>query len=144
MRAETAGIEIATEWRPTERYRVRASYSFLDMNIHLHPKTLDIASQTIGGESPRHQFSLQVSADLSETIEMDAVVRYVDNLPSLDVDSYVNLDLRLGWKPSNNVEVALVGQNLLDARRTEFSPNFVPTVPVQTERGIYGEVTWRF
>ena len=45
----------------------------------------------------------------------------MDNLPSHDVPSYVELDLRLGWWPSDEVELSLVGRNLLHESHPEFT-----------------------
>ncbi len=72
------------------------------------------------------------------------MVRYVDRLPTLQISSYVGLDVRLAWKPIPNLELAVVGQNLLDSQHPEFRPSFISTQQVEIQRGVYGKVTWRF
>ena len=66
----------------------------------------------------------------------------VSRLPRPVVPSYTALDLRLGWRASNGLELSLVGQNLLDASHPEFG---APTPRrEEIERGFYGRATWRF
>ncbi len=66
--------------------------------------------------------------------------RYVDELPTLNVPSYIEMDLRLDWRPSRHYEFAIVGQNLLNNHHLEFATG-APNVEVQ--RGVYGQLTWR-
>jgi iron complex outermembrane receptor protein len=51
--------------------------------------------------------------------------------------AYTTLDARLAWFPIRELEIAVVGQHLLEAEHAEYGPD-------QIERGIYGKVTWRF
>jgi iron complex outermembrane receptor protein len=68
----------------------------------------------------------------------------VDALRTPSVDSYFNLDIRLGYKFSDDLDLSLIGQNLLEEDRIEFggSPLGVPSSLV--ERGVFGRLTWRF
>ncbi|MDB6123716.1 MAG: hypothetical protein JWQ71_2709, partial [Pedosphaera sp.] len=61
-------------------------------------------------------------------------------LPSPNVPSYFTCDARLAWQFKNNLEISLVGQNLV-GKHTEFG-----AAPTRQEipRSIYGKVTWRF
>ena len=74
-------------------------------------------------------------------MELDCDFRYVDRLANQNVPSYVSADVRLGWQPTKHLELAVVGQNLLDSRHPEFG-----TGPTRHEiqRSVYGKVTWRF
>ncbi|MCP4407573.1 MAG: TonB-dependent receptor [Gammaproteobacteria bacterium] len=74
---------------------------------------------------------------------MDIWLRYVDRLPSLDVDHYVTLDARVAWKTKKNIELSLVGQNLVASKHLEFRTEFVEISPTQVERGVYGKLLWR-
>jgi hypothetical protein len=42
------------------------------------------------------------------------------------------------------VELAIVGQNLLDDRHPEFAPTFIGTQKAEVERSVYGMVVWRY
>ena len=52
------------------------------------------------------------------------------------------MDLRLGWFPTENLEMAVVGRNLLDDQHPEFVPQTGPQREV--ENSVYGKVTLRF
>ena len=87
---------------------------------------------------------LRSSMDLPHNLSLDGTLRYVDSLPALHISSYVSLDVRLGWRPVKNLELALVGQNLLREQHAEFNPSFIATQRAEIERGVYGKITWRF
>jgi len=96
-------------------------------------------------DNPQHQFSLRSELDLPYDLEFDTALYYVDNLSNQGVSSYVRADARLGWKPLKNLELALVGQNLLDGSHSEFGGIYVlPYQPSQVERSFYGKLTWRY
>jgi len=82
--------------------------------------------------------------DLTRDLDFDLWLRYVDNLPSQDVGSYITLDARLGWKLHKDIELSVVGQNLIDSHRLEFKPEILDTYPTEVERSVYGKITWRF
>ena len=67
----------------------------------------------------------------------------MDSLPALDVSSYVTLDVRLAWRPQENLELSLVGQNLLDRHQKELESQLF-TLGSEVERGVYGKITWGF
>ena len=55
----------------------------------------------------------------------------------------LNLTLRLGWRPRRDLELSLVGANLLDDRQLEYVQEAY-TFPVEIERSIYGQFKWSF
>lgn len=77
-------------------------------------------------------------------IELDLWGRFVDRLPALNIPAYVSLDTRLGWKPTKTLEVSIVGQNLLESRRPEFTSSFVAQNATEVQRGAYVKLTWRY
>lgn len=82
--------------------------------------------------------------DLPKNIELDTFLRYVDDLPEFNIDSYVELDMRLGWKPIKNLELSLVGQNLLNKSHPEFIDTSFVLPATEVERSVYGKVVWKF
>ena len=49
--------------------------------------------------------------------------------------------MRLAWQASEQLELALVGQNLLHDHHVEFG---TPEARGEIERSVYGKVTWQF
>jgi iron complex outermembrane receptor protein len=60
------------------------------------------------------------------------------------VDAYFTFDLRLGWRPTDGVELAIVGQNLAASEHLEFTPELINTTPTEVQRSVYGKVTVNF
>jgi iron complex outermembrane receptor protein len=85
------------------------------------------------------------SWDLGANVEFDMMARYVDTLTALQVPEYIDMDLRLAWRPRKHLELEAVGQNLLSNHVMQFD-NQTPTINLPTEipRGVYGKVTWQY
>jgi len=146
MRGETYGVEIAADWLPLSYWRVRAGYSYININLHLQgsAQLTDPISKSAEDASPHNTVFIRNLVDLPHNLELDTNLRYVDSVPAVDTGSYVNLDARLGWKPTEHWELAVVGQNLLEDNHREFgSSAFVATEFTKVPRGMYFQVTYR-
>jgi iron complex outermembrane receptor protein len=141
---ETYGIEAAVTLEVMPWWRLHPSYTFIDMQLHKRSASLDLNSERDEGKTPQHQATLRSSMDLPGGLSLDCLVRYVDELPALGISSYVELDLCLTWRATRNLQLTVVGQNLLDKQHPEFSPSFIATRQTEIERGVYGKITWRF
>lgn len=146
LEGESYGGEIAANFQFSDWFRCRASYSYLDLQIHPKPGTAGDANseRNIEGSSPHHQFSIASGIELPAGFGIDWTVRYVDQLPAVAVESYVGLDVRLSWRPTPDLEVSVVGLNLLDNQHPEFQPTSIRTQRTEVERSVYGKITWRF
>ena len=144
MDGETYGIEIAVDYNVFNWLHLKGSYTFLDMQLHLDGDSRDFLSEGEEGNSPENQFTFWSYIDLPYNFELDAGFRYVDNLPAPEIESYITMDIRLGWKPKDNLEISIVGQNLLDSDHMEFTSSFFDVQPTEIERGVYGSIKWQF
>ena len=79
--------------------------------------------------------------DLPGWLELDTGLRYVSHIANQSVPSYAELDARLGWHATRNLEISLVGQNLLHDHHAEFG---APATRQEVERTLFGKVTWRY
>jgi len=139
------GVEVAADWRLLTWWRLQAAYTFLQLHLDSKGESIEAESEILEGTSPEHQFSLRSSMDLPKKVKLDLWLRYVDALPDLEVDSYVTLDARLAWQPLENLELSLVGQNLLDGQHLEYRPELeLQFIPTEVERSGYAKVTWYF
>jgi iron complex outermembrane receptor protein len=145
LKGETYGAELAANWQMLDWWRWSGSYTYLQMQIHQDSNTPNQTTErSIEGSSPHHQFSIRSKMDLPNRVQLDAMIRYVDVLPAIRVESYIAMDLRIGWNPTENLELSLVGQNLFDKQHLEYRPSSIATQTTEIERGVYGKVTWRF
>lgn len=133
------GFEVYGNWQALSKLRFMPSYSHLQVRNQV-PFGLEAES----GEDPKHQFTLRSQLELQRNVELDAFFRYINKLPGIDVASYKALDIRLAWKPLSNVELSVIGQNLLQSHHQEFAPEVIQTMPVQIQRGVFGKLTVRF
>ncbi|MCB1713543.1 MAG: TonB-dependent receptor [Candidatus Competibacteraceae bacterium] len=151
------GFEIAADWRPYEKWHLQLAYSYLQADFEFKPgfdTTTLVPAGLSDDRNPQHQVSVRAGFQLAPAVELDVWLRYVDSIsavqalgaaptPSLSIDDYVSLDLRLGWQPAPGLELSLHGRNLSDTPYIEFLPES-NGFPVQVERSIYGQLTWRF
>jgi iron complex outermembrane receptor protein len=145
MEGEAYGAELAVDWLPRPDWRVRAGYAYIDINLDLDGPAVTTDSISEGAEraSPHNTVFIRNLIDLPYELELDTNLRYVDNVPSADTGAYVNLDVRLGWKPTENWEWAVVGQNLLEDNHKEFGASaFVSSEVTRVPRGVYFKITY--
>lgn len=135
--AETYGIEIAANWNISDDWRLAGSYSHIRMDLDTPASAL--AALYNAEDTPQHQFSLRSYWNVSDRLQWDNMVYYVDEITS-PADAYIRYDTRLGWKAIPGVEVSLIGRNLLDGEHAEFSG--FPQAEI--ERSLLGVVTLRF
>jgi len=144
MSGGTYGVELFADWKVVPKWRLVGSYSYLQMDIHKNIDSQDPTPDIPNGSSPRHQWYLRSSIDLPKHFEQETTLRFVDQLPSLNVPSYYSLDAHLGWRPVTRLELSIGGQNLLNNWHFEFMPDFVNTSPTVVKRSIFGSITFRF
>lgn len=141
LRARTWGGTLQGNLELGDRTRLQASWSHLEKRFSLAPGSHDVSGGVAEGNDPSDFGFLRASLDLPHATELDVWLRGVDSLPNPHVPGYVELDLRLGWRLRADLELALVGQNLLRASHPEFGPDTLRREEVQ--RSLYARVTWR-
>lgn len=144
LEAVARGIEFAADYAPLSWWVLRGSWSLVDVDITDAPGGISIMSDDPEGDTPQQQAALQSRMDLPHHLELDTTLSWFDRLPTFDIDSYWDLEVRLGWRPIEDLDISLVGQHLLDHRRTEYGGRFVNTDATTVERAFYARVEWRF
>jgi len=144
------GGEVEVNVLPTDWWRVKMAYSYLHIDDDFDNGVFDLPSAKEKNSNPRHQFNVQSFFELPMGIEFDVSVYYVDGLPGVtptaqpdNVEQYVRLDLRLGYEPTDWLELSLVGQNLTDRRHYEGN-DFIGGESTQVPRSGYAKATLRF
>jgi iron complex outermembrane receptor protein len=130
------------DYTPVPWWQLKTSYSYLQMALHINNSSGAESFETDEGFSPQHQVSVLSKWDIGEKVEFDAWWRYVDSLPALDIPSYHTLDLRLALQLNSSLELAIVGQNLLDDNRKEFTST--TAISTGLARGFSAQLTGRF
>ncbi len=138
--ADTYGFELAATYEVNPCWNVRGSYSFFVENVMI-PAGLQ-TFVTNPGLSPRNQVYFHSGWNLDCCTNLDVSVRYVDSLAA-GIPKYLVADIRLARRFGRGLEVALVGQNLLDDHHSEFNGSGL-TTPVEVESGFYGMVSYEY
>ncbi len=139
---ETYGAELALNTQITDSWKLMASYSALDIQLHRKHNSMDIFSYSLEDASPHHQFKINSYFDLTKDIQFDASYYWIDEINNWRIPTHGRLDLRLGWKPTDKLEVSVVGKNLLNDQTHEATGIY--TKYTEAERGVYGKLTYRF
>jgi iron complex outermembrane receptor protein len=142
LKGTTKGVEFSPEWKPASFWRLRGTYSYLQMNIKKSLNSADIGTgPIIEGSSPRHQVTAQSEFDFAKRFNIDFDYRFVSALPKEGVRSYSTADVHFAWQLSREIELAVVGQNLLQPHHFETAGDPGPLVGIK--RGVYGQITWK-
>lgn len=135
LSGETYGAELSAQWKPTDYWRLMASYSWLHMALEPDDST--------AGDSPQNQFQIRSYLDLTREINFSSTLYYVDRLPNQMAPSYFGLDLGLSWRINKSWDIGVFGQNLINTGTVEFGSYRTPLL-TEIPRSVYGKITWRF
>jgi iron complex outermembrane receptor protein len=141
LKGDTAGGEIAPDWKPNHWIELRGSYAYLHLYVHDKPGFTDTQNTASdNGSSPHHQVVVQSFLNLPRRFEFDATYRYVSGLPAQKVNAYSTADTHVGWHLSDRWALSVAGQNLLQPHHAEFGSD-VNTI-VGIKRDVYAKITW--
>jgi iron complex outermembrane receptor protein len=143
---ETHGIEINTKWQVNPEWKIQSSYSLLRMNLKLKDGSRDIGGPAglLANEItfPKNQYRLSSFYNITPEIEFDTNAYFIDRLDS-GVSGYTILDARIGWRPENNIDISILGKNLLDDRHQEFTQALY-SFPKEISRSVFIQFKYGF
>jgi iron complex outermembrane receptor protein len=148
--AQTWGVELTTDYQVLDWWRMHAGYDQLNESVWVAPGQIDLNKGLNETADPPNQIFVRSSMDLPGHLELDPAFRWVDTLvyntgggvPGT-VPNYAELDIRLAWHATSNLELSITGQNLLHPYHLEY----VISSPAPTEeitRNVYGKAALRF
>jgi outer membrane receptor for ferrienterochelin and colicin len=145
MHGETHGMEIAVNWKATNRWTLSPGYAFEQIHMHLAPTSQDTTSVSgAEGSSPVNAAQLRSHLALAQGLAWDASAYFVGRLTDPIEPSYTRLDSGLSWQLGERVALSLVGQNLLRGRHQEFVDTTESADTTLIKRSAYAKVEWRF
>jgi len=139
-RKETYGAEGSVTLSPARTWRMTIGATVFDQRVQ-GPAGVSGGSVAYALAPPKFQATLRSAWDCSERTSLDAQIAYVGAIDS--VPAYVTADLRFSYRPTEHIELSIVGRNLLENQHLEQVPEAF-AVPAEVPRGFYGKVTWRF
>ncbi len=151
--AQSWGVELAMNWVAFDWWTLGGTYTYL--KIEKEVQEVDGALYIPGftpmpGDPsaeeynyPAHQIGLNSKMNLPYDLQFDTYAYYMDEVPEVMTDRRVRLDLRLGWTPTENFDVSLVGQNLLYDEEPEWGSQLT-FASGRPGRSAYLKLTWGF
>lgn len=136
---KSEGFEADITFQINDWAKIKGTYSFLHQSytpvasLIGNPLTLAEALDTVTSttkQSPKNRYSIGLSLDPTDSLEVDINLYgwslYRDdgfgppfNGINRVVNSYNRLDARIGWQATDNINISLVGQNMLKAAHRE-------------------------
>ena len=139
MQGTSEGIETAINWSVNTDLKIAVNYSYLHMSL----TALDPEQEGAEGLAPKHQAGVKIFWNISNHWTLDTTTTYVDELPAINVDSYIRLDINLSTRLSKTLRINITGQNLTDSSHREFGSVADMNVG-EIERSVFAKLTWEF
>ena len=155
------GAELAVDWLVSPGWRVQLSHAWskLDMDSETDPLA-HAAAVTAERSSPRHYGSLRSQWNIASDRQFDVWLRGssgIDRVKLINLDpasagapayhrvsGYVTLDLRYAHRVNKDLELALVGRNLIARHRLEYISDFIPTAATEVAPSWAVTARWKF
>jgi iron complex outermembrane receptor protein len=145
MHGESQGLEIAANWKVTDRWTLSPGYGFEQIHMHLDPSSQDTTSVSPAeGGSPVNSAQLRSHFILPHNLAWDTSAYFVGRLTDPSVPSYTRVDTSLSWHYREGLLISLVGQNLAKDRHLEFTESTGASTSTLIKRSAYAKFTWRF
>lgn len=155
------GAELAIDWLVSPSWRLQFSYAWsrLDMDRESDPVAA-AAALTSERSLPSHSGSLRSQWNIDANQQFDVWLRGsagLDRINVINLDpttggapafihvpGYVTLDLRYAYRINKDLELALVGRNLIARNRLEYISDFIPTAAAEVAPSWALTARWKF
>jgi iron complex outermembrane receptor protein len=137
----TYGVESWAVFQATDAWRLSGGLVELRKDLRQDPGVVDPEGPGNLGNDPEHQWMLRSTLNITPRHEFDVMVRNVSDLPDPAVPGYTAVDVRLGWRPHNDVELSGTVRNLFDPGHVEFGD---PATAAEAARTLFLKLTCRF
>jgi iron complex outermembrane receptor protein len=122
LKGYTRGVEAWATVRPLSWWTLSAGATVLSEDFDFKPgATGPFAGTGQNGTDPKHQFNLQSSMNVGQSVKFDLHFRAVGRLRGVNVPAYNELGGRVAWDVADHLTLSLSGFNLLHARHVEYS-----------------------
>jgi iron complex outermembrane receptor protein len=120
MEGHTYGLEAWGSYSISDSWRVDAGVAMQRQRLRFKSGASGLLGVSQAGDDPDHHGFVRSVVSLSDRWTLAAGLREVGALPDPKVPSYVELDARLGWRVSDQLELSLSGFSLLHSWHQEY------------------------
>ena len=124
------GFESVLKYKYNNNLRTEISYDYLTMKLKYNQDSAELNTNfgisdslfVNEGSSPKQQIKLKSFYNITNNIEFDNFLFYVDSLPNINgtnnkgIPSYWRYDARVGYLPSANLDLSFGVQNILNTK----------------------------
>lgn len=137
----TKGVEMWADWQAAPGLRLAGGAVIQRVHTALDRASMD-ASGTTGlvTSDPRSYWKMRAAYDIADGHSVNLMLRHYGKLDRPAVPAYTSLDVNYIWQLHRNLDLSIVGANLLDASHAEFG-----AAPNRTvyERSVGVKLAWR-
>ena len=145
MHGETHGLEIAANWKVSDRWTLSPGYAFEQIHMHLDPSSRDTVSVAAAqGSSPVNSAQLRSHVNFPHRLAWDTSAYFVGRLTDPQISSYTRVDSLLSWYYREGMSVSVVGQNLVRDHHIEFIESTGASTSTLIKRSAFIRFTWQF
>jgi len=115
---ESYGVEVSGDFKPSDSWSLRSAWTMLDGEY-----TNKNDGSSLGTEQyhPRHQLNIRSYYDVTDKIEFDTAVYFVEDLgDAFKIAERWRLDVRIGYQPCDDLDLYVGSQMLNSATESEF------------------------
>lgn len=140
MEGRAHGFEMWGTYQALPRWRISAGLTTLNQDFDLKSGSNDFPAPTTAGRDPSHTWQIRSAFNISPDKEFDVFIRRVGKLTPDDVPEYTAVDARLGWQMRKDIEVSLIGQNLLGTEHAEYGSILYRS---ELPRAVFLKLVWQ-
>ena len=155
------GVELAVDWLVSPGWRLQLSYAWNRIDMDNNDDPIARTSSAVSEKSAPHHFgSLRSQWNIGANQQFDVWLRGSAGLDRVNltnltpgamgaatyshVPGYVTLDLRYAYRVNKDLELALVGRNLIARHRLEYISDFIPTAATEIAPSWAVTARWKF
>ncbi len=143
---KTYGAELSAQWNVNTALQFKLAYSYHNRSIK--SRFDDLASidnaDRINRKDPNNMFNVLANYQYNDKFDMSFWLRYVDELEYLNVNDYVNADVRFSWQFNPTLTLTLAGKNILKDNYQEYNDFLYGNPITQVESSYYIQASWTF
>ena len=134
------GFEAWGDYRASSAWRLEWGFTWIRDRFELKPGRVNLSENPMGN-NPERTAQLRSQWNVGSNVELDLLLRYVSRLANPVVPSYTELDARVGWRVSRQLELSLAAVNLLDRAHSEFA---APAIRAVFDPAVFAKAQWTF
>ena len=141
--SESYGFELSAMMTPIHSVTTRVGYTYLWTDTWTENSGTIGSAASFESPGPRHQVNVHTTYDLNHDMSLASTVRYVDDIPSASIDSYMELDLHASYRIYQGLELFVTGNDLLAKQHLEYRSEMLRTSS-EVQRRVFTGINWRF